>query len=314
MESRALPTPRHSGARHEAALVSVIVPCYNAGRYVAEAVTSALAQTYPAVEVIVIDDGSQDDSRERLAAFGDRIRVITQPNRGVSAARNRGIAESRGEFLAYLDADDVWHRSKIEYQVRAIGAAPGAAFVHTRHYVIDNDGQPVPFSRPGQPRVAGHCFEQLIRANGVLTSSVLHRRSALAGHRFPEQLAAAEDWDVWLALAAGGEVIFIDFPFTGYRLHGANTSRQELRMCEGRILALDLLLGRPLPARARRIARDVRRDELRYRAQLLFDQGERREARAVWRQVLGSLTLQEWKRLFATYVPDAVFSAARARR
>src|SRR5690349_9034781 len=99
-------------------LTSVIVPCYNGGRYVATAVQSVFRQSYPRIEVVVVDDGSTDDSPAILAGFGEAIRYVRQTNQGLSAARNRGIKEARGELLAFLDADDVWLPSKLATQVQ----------------------------------------------------------------------------------------------------------------------------------------------------------------------------------------------------
>lgn len=105
-------------------LVSCVVPVFNGEAFVAEAVASILAQTYPRREIIVVDDGSDDGTREVLARFGDQIRVLRQANLGPSAARNRGIEESRGAFLAFLDADDIWVEDKIESQMDAFEAWP----------------------------------------------------------------------------------------------------------------------------------------------------------------------------------------------
>lgn len=106
-------------------LVSIIIPCYNAERYVAEAIQSALDQTYPNKEVIVIDDGSTDGSLEVIKSFGHKIRWETCPNRGGSAARNRGIELARGEFIQFLDADDLLHPEKLERQAPVVLAHPG---------------------------------------------------------------------------------------------------------------------------------------------------------------------------------------------
>ena len=116
--------------------VSVIIPCHNYGRFVTAAVESALSQTYQPVDVIVIDDGSTDDTPERLQAFGSRIRYIRQENQGVSAARNTGIRQSCGEWVAFLDADDFWHPQKLEAQFRSIqtlaGSISSAALLRVR--------------------------------------------------------------------------------------------------------------------------------------------------------------------------------------
>src|SRR5436305_5180727 len=100
--------------------VSVVIPTYNCGGLVAEAVGSVLAQSRLPAEIIVVDDGSRDDTRERLAPFGDRIRYVCQANQGVSAARNLGVQHARGEVIAFLDADDIWHPRRLELQLQVM--------------------------------------------------------------------------------------------------------------------------------------------------------------------------------------------------
>ncbi|MBV6496243.1 MAG: putative glycosyltransferase EpsE [Pyrinomonadaceae bacterium] len=121
-------------------LISVIIPNYNYARYLPEAIESVLAQTHKNVEVIVVDDGSTDDSKEVLASFGDRIRTIFQQNQGVSAARNRGVAESNGDFLAFLDADDAFLPSKLEKQLELFRADEEIGLVHVGMVNVDPNG------------------------------------------------------------------------------------------------------------------------------------------------------------------------------
>src|SRR5258708_5856521 len=104
--------------------VSVIIPSYNCGRYVTEAVDSALAQTHPPAEVIVVDDGSTDDTEERLRPYSGRIRYLRKENGGVATARNRGIHEAVGELIAFLDSDDSWHPRKLEIQIEYLRQNP----------------------------------------------------------------------------------------------------------------------------------------------------------------------------------------------
>src|SRR5437773_3781756 len=110
--------------------VSVVIPTYNYARYLPEAIDSALAQTHAPLEVIVVDDGSTDDTPRVLAVYGDRIRVIRQANRGPGAARNTGIAAARGEYVGFLDADDVWLPRKLELQMARFEADQGLGLVH----------------------------------------------------------------------------------------------------------------------------------------------------------------------------------------
>ena len=108
---------------HSPTIVSAIIPTYNRAHLVTEAIDSVLAQTYPHIEVIVVDDGSTDDTMARLAPYGSRIRVIRQENAGPAAARNKGIAASSGGLVAFLDSDDLWLPAKIERQVRLLQKA-----------------------------------------------------------------------------------------------------------------------------------------------------------------------------------------------
>src|SRR5438309_9767392 len=105
-------------------LVSILIPVYNAEAFVAEAIQSALDQTWPAKEIIAVDDGSTDRSREVLESFGAQIRIIEQENRGSSAARNRALNKAQGEFIQFLDADDLLARNKIEVQMQRLASAP----------------------------------------------------------------------------------------------------------------------------------------------------------------------------------------------
>ncbi len=133
------PSP-HAMAQRMPDLVSVIIPTYNRSRLVCQAIDSGLAQTHPAVEVIVIDDGSTDDTAERLATYGARIRVIRQPNAGVCAARNNGMAAARGDYIALLDSDDHWLPWKLAAQLAAFRARPELQFVHADTMIIDRSG------------------------------------------------------------------------------------------------------------------------------------------------------------------------------
>ena len=114
--------------------LSVVIPTYNCGAFVGQAIDSALAQTYPAVEVVVVDDGSTDDTAERLRAYGGRIRVVTQENRGLSAARNAGIAAAGGTYVALLDSDDAFHPRKLEFQLRHLTTDPGVGLTGTESF------------------------------------------------------------------------------------------------------------------------------------------------------------------------------------
>ena len=162
----------------EMPLVSVVIPNYNYGRYLGEAIESVLAQSYPRRELIVVDDGSTDESETVLRRYGQRLRWVRQPHHGVATARNRGVQESRGTLLAFLDSDDVWFPTKLERQVARWLAEPSIGFVHCGAQVIDVNGRSVESLRDG---VAGWVCKDLLlfRQPAVVTggSGVLVPRS-----------------------------------------------------------------------------------------------------------------------------------------
>ena len=120
--------------------VSVVVPAYNSVAYTVETVESVLGQTYSDLELIVVDDGSTDHTREALRPYFDRIQYVYQENEGACRARNLGITLSKGEYVACLDCDDLWLPNKLEQSISVLEANPGAAFVFTACYTIDPDG------------------------------------------------------------------------------------------------------------------------------------------------------------------------------
>ncbi|QQS32201.1 MAG: glycosyltransferase [Acidobacteriota bacterium] len=200
-------------------LVSAVIPVYNGERYVAETIESILCQTYPAVECIVIDDGSTDDTCRVCESFGDRIRYFWKPNGGVSSARNRGIAEAAGEFIAFLDADDKWFPNKIERQVDVM-INSNAGLCLTGVVFIDGDGNEI--GRNGVPD-----SDQLVRNivtlssnTGFIATTGLARRSALeAVGLFDENLSTAADADMVLRFALLSKILPLDEPLALYRHH-----------------------------------------------------------------------------------------------
>jgi glycosyltransferase involved in cell wall biosynthesis len=206
--------PQTSTVAMSRELVSAVIPAYNYGRFVTLAVDSALAQTYPNMEVIVVDDGSKDDTRERLAPYGDRIRYIYQENGGLSAARNTGIRHARGEWVALLDADDLWHPEKIETQLRAIAGRGSFALI----------GSPSAAEMPDRlepaPEVRTLGVRDFLTASLFGPSSALIRRDRCGEvGPFDEGLKCVEDRDMWLRIAVRFPVALVLSPCWWYRLH-----------------------------------------------------------------------------------------------
>jgi glycosyltransferase involved in cell wall biosynthesis len=222
-----------------AAPVTVVVPTYNSGHLVGDAVASVLAQTVRPEAVIVVDDGSTDDTAERLARYEARVHTIHQPNQGVSAARNRGLREARSGFVAFLDADDVWHPRKLELQLSILRARPDIGLLGTGTYPWPGEAPELP-GEPATGRLVPVPWERLAVRNGFVTSSVLIRRTVLDRvGEFDTHLQGPEDHDLWLRVSEVAPTGNLDLPLTGYRDVPGSLSKQARRMEEGmlRIIA-----------------------------------------------------------------------------
>ncbi|HXH06722.1 MAG TPA: glycosyltransferase, partial [Vicinamibacterales bacterium] len=212
------------------ALVSIVIPCHQQARFVAEAVESALAQTWPAVEIIVVDDGSTDGSAEIVARRFPDVRIVRQPRSGVARARNRGLAEARGDFVVFLDADDRLLPAAVETGIAALARVPDAAFASGRFRLIAADGTPVRTKPDG--RAPGDPYLALLQANHVsVPAAALFRRAPLvACGGFPAGLDAAADYALYLRLAARYPVAEHDEVVAEYRHHAGSMSRDAGRM------------------------------------------------------------------------------------
>jgi len=222
----------------EVPLVSVVIPCWNQAHYLGEAIESVLAQTHPRLELVVVDDGSEDNSCE-VAARYPGVRRVRQTNRGVAAARNRGLAESAGEYVVFLDADDRLLPQAIEVGVRWLAAEPEAAFAAGMPRDIGRDGRVVREAR--QPLVTRDHYLKLLEECFIWSgSSLVYRRAPLqAVGAFNEDRIAADDYELYLKLARAFPVLCHEEVVTEYRRHGSNTTRNSGLVLSSQIQVLN---------------------------------------------------------------------------
>ena len=218
--------------------VSVVIPTYNRGPLVLEAVESVLAQTVPPLEIIVVDDGSTDDTRERLRPYLTRIVYRYQENQGVSAARNHGIREARGEFIAFLDSDDVWHPRKLELQLQVFEERPDLGLLGAG--AMDWPAQSFPeITDDPRGRVSLVSWAQLVVRNRLGTSSVMVRTAVLrAAGEFDPVMQSSEDRDLWLRIAEISSVANLDLPLVGWGTPGGHLSWQAEKSLAGMLRTL----------------------------------------------------------------------------
>ena len=242
-------------------LVSVVIPTFNRAGTILRAVDSVLSQTYPALELIVVDDGSEDETSALLGPLADsgRIILLTQPNRGVSAARNTGLGRAKGRLVAFLDSDDEWLPGKIEAQVNFFVQNPTEVLVQTQERWI-RKGRRV---NPGRRHLkkAGDIFLESLELCLISPSAVMLRQSLLEEvGLFDENLPAAEDYDLWLRILARYPAGLIDQELViRYGGHPDQLSARH-SLDQYRIMALEKILKTPLsPERRDAANREMRR-------------------------------------------------------
>jgi glycosyltransferase involved in cell wall biosynthesis len=266
------------------ALVSVIIPCYNQARFLGEAIESVLAQTYPHFEVVVVDDGSTDNTCE-VASRYPGVRCIRQENEGLAGARNTGIRHSRGSYLVFLDADDRLLPDALAVGLRHLKERPECAFVsgHCRFTAVDGS----PLSTPPQTPIEGDYYETLLRNTYIwMPATVMYRRAVFETVGvFDTSLDAAEDWDLYLRVVREYPVCHHGVVVAEYRQHGSNMTRDPAVMLKA---VVTILRGQ------RPYASGKRRYKRAYKAGISFWRGHYGDPLAL--EVQARLWKRDWRR------------------
>ena len=225
---------------NERPLISVIMPAYNASAFINDSIESFIQQDYPSKELIIIDDGSTDNlfkKVEQLLQRHPNINFFRQENSGVSAARNNGIHKAKGDWVAFLDADDIWYKTKLSNQWESM---ENEVWSHTDSHYFGIGYEHRPKRSDLSQMAEGEVFWPLLKENFITTSSVLVKKDILfnAGG-FDEKLKALEDWSLWLAIAEKYPLCYVPKPLLSYRVHKSSTSRKAREMLPLHLFVID---------------------------------------------------------------------------
>ena len=298
-------------------LVSVVIPTYQDADYVAEAIESVLAQTYQNFEIIVVDDGSTDNTSEVLAEFGDQITVIYQENRRMSAARNTGIRAAYGEYIAFLDADDVWQPTYLERLVPLFGRAENIGLICCDLMWFDENGD-----RPGTafeifPPRAGMIYP-LIFTHNFMTLPMVRRACFNDVGYFDETLTGCEDQDMMLRIGKKWAVDYVNEPLYKYRISAVQMHHDYERMLVNLLRVNEKAFAES--PELRQLDQDTL-DRCFYdlylqQSRVYLKKGRRSEARSVLRQYAQSRgrTFRYWQTWLASCTPGWLLNLVLATR
>jgi glycosyltransferase involved in cell wall biosynthesis len=225
--------------------VSVVIPNFNGELHIRETLDSVFSQSISNLEIIVVDDGSTDGSIQLLKSYGDRIHLIQQQNNGPAAARNRGVEAARSNWIAFLDADDIWIPNKLEQQLIL---AKNYRWSHTDSEFVggaNNGRRDSEFTK----KYSGNILEDLVSGNFIGTSTVLLQREIfLEAGGFDTSLRSIQDWDLWVRLAKLYPIGYIDQPLLKYRVHSTSTSRNTRKTLPNHLAVIEKIFSPTGPA------------------------------------------------------------------
>lgn len=223
--------------------VTVVIPAYNAMRYIAETMDTVLAQTYQDFEVLVVNDGSTDETPNwvnQISQKEPKVRMVSQANKGLAGARNTGVANARGKYIAFIDADDLWERTKLEQQVNSLESNPKAGLCYTWTALADSEGRAT--GRVIASHAEGDVWQQMTEMNIVCCGSTpMIRRSCFDDvGEFSVDVSPSDDWDMWWRIAAKYSFTVVKEPLIRYRQHPNNSSKK----CEHMLKTSRILIER----------------------------------------------------------------------
>ena len=297
--------------------VSLIIATFNHARFLGAAIDSALAQTLGAVDVIVVDDGSTDDTPAVLARYAGRVRVLRQPNRGLAAARNAGLAAARGTYVAFLDADDVMAPTKLAAQLEVLERSPTIGWTYC-DVLIETVAMRTTVTASerfgyGARALDGWLFPELIHGNFIPAIAPMIRRTALdAVGGFDERLTALEDWDMWLRLSLIAEARYTPAVLVTYRIRPGGMSEDRARMDKNRFCVLDKI-NRTRPVALESLGSVGRRliaDTHNWLGKEAYASGDWSEAR---RRFAASVLTVPWQREAPWLLGKSLVRTARGR-
>lgn len=226
--------------------VSILTPVYNGERYIAQAIESARAQTFQDFELIIVNDGSTDNSSEVIRPYltDPRIRYLEQRNGGVAAARNAALRVAKGQYIGFLDQDDLWLPEKLKLQVQYLDDHPDVGLVHANQSYIDSDGRHkrIHFD-DGFTKVSGWCFRDQFIKNRIAVLTVLARKSVLDRiGPLNETIPGGDDYEMWLRISKHFPIGHLDQVLAHYRMHESNVSNDNFRMTRTDLGAIESIL------------------------------------------------------------------------
>ena len=225
--------------------VSIIIPTYNRARFITRAIDSVLSQTYWNVEIIVVDDGSTDNTKNIVNSYGKQVRYIYQENKGAASARNTGINESKGQYIAFLDSDDFYAKDNLEKKISFLEGNPQIGWIYSDWQYIDEKGK---YLDKGSLRfdyfnkkLSGEIFEELFyKRNFIATDTVVVKRSVLEDIGFFDpKIPSQEEYDLWLRMSAKYAVGYIDEPLVTVTTHPDSLSTDFSKWAYGNALIID---------------------------------------------------------------------------